>query len=221
MEQYLCKKRVVVTEEKHLRLDGITTSYKKGGILNFPEEEPDTEFYVKKTGDGFVLSHDCTEGYPRKTRKSGCQTVINVGRVIDESCDFKCYKTDDGYRFEKIVLEGVGTGKSILYLHKNNVGDYYVCIPVEYFKKIKAKKGDYLKITYNICENLSIIVEKAEEKGECVNTVKKRVGYVLYEGRTKSLAICRRTVKYLNDTDALAIIPRGKKLTFVKYPKIF
>lgn len=220
MEEYIGRKKIIVTTEKHLKLSGEISVYKKGGILNFPEEEPGTEFYVHKTDFGFVLNHIDRGGYLRCTRKSGIQTVINVGRIEDNTTEYKCFKTDFGYKFEKIeLLSGVGTGKNILYLRKNNKDDLYICLPLEFIKELKAQKGDFLKITYNICDDFSITIEKATKKCQCCNTVNSRIGYVVFDGRNKSLSICRRASRYLEDIDAFAVIHQKGKLKLVKYPK--
>lgn len=211
-EEYIGRKRVIVEKVEHMRLDGIISTYVRTGVLNFPEEQPGTQFWVKKTEDGFVMNRFDNGGQIRCTRKSSIQTVISVGKVADESTDYKCYKTDDGYVFRKIpCIYGVGNGKNVVYIHKDNRNGYYFCLPIEALRRLKIKKGEYLKVTTSISQDFNIKIEKTTEKEPTVNTVCKKVSCVLYDGRNKTLFICKRANRFLENCETLSLKKiRGK-----------
>lgn len=215
MEQYLGKKRVIVVKRKYLKLDGTVSSYISSGILNIPEEEPGVLFWIRKTNNGFVMETKNNGGRKCKTRKSAIQTVITVGRIEDESTNYKCYKTDRGYKFEKMP-EGVGNGENVLFLHSDNRGRHYFCLPIRFMNYLKLEKGDYLKIKTEFKDEFEITIEKAKEAGIEKNELYSRTGYACYDGKNKSLSICKRAEKFLEGCETLVILKSRGKLKILK-----
>lgn len=217
-EEYIGIKKIVTSKIKYQNLEGITNKYNTSGVMNFPEEEPGLEFYIKQVEDGIELNKTSNGGKLQRVRKSGAQTVITIGNFLEKSASYRCYKTDYGYHLvEMKEVEAVGSGRNVLQLRKNTKDGLTYCLPIKAFEYLKAKPGDYLRVTTRIRENFLITIEKVDKPEPEINEIKKRISCVKYTGGSKTMLLCKRTHKYLHGCDLLLLSKESGRIKLKKF----